>query len=292
MRTYTIDKNGMVEDIAYHPTPNKGGQIEPSLIVVHDTAGDLSDAGAISWLSNPISRASAHFVISREGRITQLASCNVKTWHAGASFYKGRQGCNSFSIGIEHVNPGKMLAGGLSAYGKTYSIPEYGIRRIVTPHHGDGHWMPYTEEQLGASLGLCLAIRERYGITDVAPHWEISPGRKVDTNPLFPLASVRGRLTGRGDEDFILQSLPSAIFRQWPSFNRGNRITALDDDGFFAPLSSGVFDVSGQLDEMPEEIAKATEPSAQLWYKVTLEQADKEPVPAWVWSGHVKETRP
>jgi len=291
MKPLTINDNGMVENIAYHPTPNKGGPITPTLIVVHDTAGDLSSAGSISWLCNPASRASAHFVIDRQGFITQLASCSIKTWHAGASFYKGRQGCNSFAIGIEHVNPGKMLAGGVSAWGKTYSTKEYDIQRIATPHHGDGHWMAYTERQLEASLALCLAIRERYGIEAVAPHWEISPGRKVDTNPLFPLAQLRGRLLGREDATFVLQSLPSAIFRKWPSFNASNRIVGLDDDGFFTPLDSGVFEVSGNPDEMPDEIAKSGIPQPQLWYKVVLERAGQESIPAWVWSGHVKETR-
>jgi AmpD protein len=44
---------------------------------------------------------SAHFFIDRAGRCTQFVSCLQRAWHAGASQFRGRSGCNDFSIGIE-----------------------------------------------------------------------------------------------------------------------------------------------------------------------------------------------
>jgi hypothetical protein len=38
---------------------------------------------------------------------------------------------------------------------------------------------------------LCEALCKSYGIKEIVTHWLISPGRKVDTNPLFPLEQLR-----------------------------------------------------------------------------------------------------
>ncbi|MFC1492026.1 N-acetylmuramoyl-L-alanine amidase, partial [Nitrospinota bacterium] len=65
-------------------TPNRGGEITPRLLIFHFTAGKSAES-AIRWLCDPEARASAHLVIGREGRITQLAPFNIKTWHAGKS---------------------------------------------------------------------------------------------------------------------------------------------------------------------------------------------------------------
>jgi N-acetyl-anhydromuramoyl-L-alanine amidase len=46
-------------------------------------------------------RVSAHFFIDRVGQCTQFVSCRDRAWHAGASSYRGKAGCNDFSIGIE-----------------------------------------------------------------------------------------------------------------------------------------------------------------------------------------------
>lgn len=48
-------------------SPHVGGRIEPTLIVLHDTAGGLDASGSISWLCNPRSKVSAHFVVARDG---------------------------------------------------------------------------------------------------------------------------------------------------------------------------------------------------------------------------------
>lgn len=288
-----IDKNGMAVGVKTRASPNRGGPLtSPSLAIVHDTAGAIDNDSSIEWLCNPQAKASAHFVISRTGVITQLVSCNIKAWHAGKSVYQGRQNVNDFAIGVEHVNPGKLQSDGLSAWGKLYDPNVYHTKAITTPHHGAGTWMPYTEPQLAASLELLLAIRDRYGISDIAPHWEISPGRKVDINPLFPLQSFRSRLEGRQDAELTIQAKPGAVFRNWPSWYRANQLdNPIDDDGWFLSIKTGTYKVEGDLEEIPNELRGLTAP-AQLWYNVTIQSADKPDYTAWIWSGHVKEVRP
>ncbi len=61
--------------------------------VIHTTEGTY--AGAISWLRNPASQASAHYVVrSSDGQITQLVRESDKAWHARSH--------NPYSLGIEH----------------------------------------------------------------------------------------------------------------------------------------------------------------------------------------------
>ena len=46
---------------------------------------------------------SAHFLIDRAGRVTQFVATDRAAYHAGASRWRGRAGCNDFSVGIELI---------------------------------------------------------------------------------------------------------------------------------------------------------------------------------------------
>lgn len=185
--------------VPYRPSPNRSGSISPELIIIHDTASGLNDAGPISWLCNPQAKASAHFVVGRRGEITQLVPTNVKAWHAGKSSYRGRSNVNNFSIGIEIVNPGWLTSkdngrtGTFSRGSPTWDAKKYGIYQVTDDAHpGRYYWMSYTQEQILAVIEICRALYAAYPrIDDIQPHWYISPGRKVDTNPLYPLDSLR-----------------------------------------------------------------------------------------------------
>jgi AmpD protein len=65
--------------------------------------------GTLDTASHPAYRAvqgrelSAHFVVDRAGRVTQFVATDRAAYHAGASRWRGREGCNDFSVGIELV---------------------------------------------------------------------------------------------------------------------------------------------------------------------------------------------
>jgi N-acetylmuramoyl-L-alanine amidase len=189
--------------VTVRATPNKGGPITPTVIVLHDTAGRLDHEGPVAWLCDKAAKASAHFVIRCGGEIVQLAPTNVATWHAGQSSWRGKTNVNGFSNGIEIVNPGIMQrtpAGEPRAwFGQTFEIGKCGIEVRSTPEHGSGLWMTYAAAQIDAVIGICGSLAGAYPtITDITTHWAISPGRKVDTNPLFPLEQVCGRVRTAG----------------------------------------------------------------------------------------------
>jgi len=78
------------------------------IIVIHDTEGTY--ASAISAFQDPSRHASANYVISSHGQVTQMVSEKDIAWHAGNWDY------NTRAIGIEHEG---------YASKNLYTIPEY-----------------------------------------------------------------------------------------------------------------------------------------------------------------------
>ena len=252
LKSHRLQRGGM--PVAFRATPNRSGPITPIVIVLHDTAGRLDHEGSVRWLCDKSAKASAHFVIGRGGEIVQLAPTNVATWHAGQSNWRGKANVNGFSIGIEIVNPGIMQrtpTGEARAwFGQTFAIGEFGIEARSTTEHGSGLWMPYTTEQIDTAIGICGALAAGYPtIADITTHWAISPGRKVDTNPLFPLEQVRGRVFGRADapagDGTDAATTVDVNMRQWPSL-ADNVIRVLPAGSRVQTIRSGVFKNAGE----------------------------------------------
>ena len=197
--------NHRLEGAKLAGSPNKGGQLNPDTIVIHYTAGSSAES-ATRTLSNPNSKASAHVVIDFDGSITQLVPFNVVAWHAGKSRHKDRVGLNNYSVGIEIVNAGRLRKSGtqyVSWFGKKYPAEEvfYGVHRNEnTP----SYWHEYTEEQIAAVGELCEVLVSEYNMFHILGHEEISPGRKIDPGPAFPLDKLRNRilsLDARSDDE-------------------------------------------------------------------------------------------
>ena len=254
-------KSHRIEGIPYLAARQIGGTIIPDIVVLHDTAGSLNPGNSRDYLATSAA-VSVHFVIERDGAVTQLVPTNRRAAHAGQSSFHGRADCNGFSIGIEIVNPGRLtrVAGGgaVSWFGQDYGYGEFKLADMETPQHGKGTWMAYTPEQIEAVIALLEALFAGIKtLKDITTHWYISPGRKVDTNPLFPLDSVRARILGRDDPALdaadaastpasnglrVWIDTPAATLnlRRWPSFNPN--VLAAIPDGAIVPVNrEGLF---------------------------------------------------
>lgn len=64
-----------------------------SYIILHTAEG--SHDSAVNWFADPRAKASAHYVVAHDGRVTRCVSEDYAAWHAGNSLY------NAASIGIE-----------------------------------------------------------------------------------------------------------------------------------------------------------------------------------------------
>lgn len=204
------EKHLLIGNVRWVRSPNHGGYLEnkePDTIVIHYTAGSSAESSVRSLCSEK-SKASAHLVIGRDGSIFQLVPFNMIAWHAGQSSHEetGRRGLNKFSIGIELDNAGLLTKQSensyLSWFGKSYPANEV----LAATHRNqqtEKFWHLYTEEQLTACLEVCRILSAHYPIKFVLGHEEISPGRKVDPGPAFPLEKLREKVldTDRSDDD-------------------------------------------------------------------------------------------
>ena len=164
----------------------------PDSIVIHYTAGS-SGIGSASYLAKSSTKSSAHIVIDRDGKIIQLIPFRVRAAHAGKSVWNGRKYLNQYSIGIEIDNAGpleKIADKYVSWFKKKYK-EEDGIKSIHRNETKARYWHTYTKEQIDAVENVCKLLIEQYDIKIVVGHEEISPGRKTDPGPAFPLDSMR-----------------------------------------------------------------------------------------------------
>lgn len=177
---------------AFRTVPGVGPVIKPRWLVMHYTADGGSSA--LNWFasSSNTDKVAAHIVIARDGGITQCVPFNRKANHAGPSEWKGVKGVNSHSIGIEMVGYG-IVSGGPGNYkagGKTLPDSE-----VLSATHKFGKptcgWTRYPQAQLDAALELAKLLVREYGLEDVVGHDDVSPGRKQDPGPAFPMATFR-----------------------------------------------------------------------------------------------------
>ena len=185
--------------VSFQSTPNVGGTVKPRYLVLHYTAG-TSGSGAVEWLRNPKARASAHFVIDRDGGVTQLVELDRVAWHAGKSAWQGVQGLNHYSIGIELVNAGKLhqnAAGTWINWANKAIPPDEVIVAVHKAETAPAGWQVYPAGQLEVVIAIGLALHEAFGFDDVLGHDDIAPGRKVDPGPAFPMISVQSQILGR-----------------------------------------------------------------------------------------------
>ncbi|MEY2953436.1 MAG: hypothetical protein RLZZ401_1523 [Pseudomonadota bacterium] len=131
-------------------------------------------ANQLDWDAHPYFqtmrglKVSAHFFIRRSGVVWQFVSCDDRAWHAGASWYRGRNNCNDDSIGIE-----------------------------LEGLEGDR----FEPAQYAALSSLCQWLLQHYPIAHVAGHEHIAPGRKQDPGSGFDWALLQ-RLTAWKPEIF------------------------------------------------------------------------------------------
>ena len=187
-------RGNKLEGVPYQASPNVSGEFQndlPDTIIIHYTGGSSAQS-AVSTLTNPNARASAHIVIGQNAEIIQLVPFNVIAWHAGKSAYNGRENLNKYSIGIEIDNAGPLtLKNGKykSWFGKSY--PE---NEVVTARHKNGgkylYWHKFTALQVEAVKNLSVLLKENYNIQTILGHDDISPGRKSDPGPAYPMIEL------------------------------------------------------------------------------------------------------
>ncbi len=156
----------MSEGFIVHSSPNcderlpLDGHNRPVIdtIIIHYTGMETADA-ALQRLCDPKTAVSAHYMIDEQGSTFQLVSPELRAWHAGISYWQGREGLNHTSIGIELVNPG---------------------------HEFD--YRPFPAPQIKSLLNLLAKLKDSFSIpvSRFIGHSDVAPDRKQDPGELFP----------------------------------------------------------------------------------------------------------
>ena len=131
-------------------------------IVLHYT-GMINLQSAYNRLNSTLSDVSAHYLISRSGKIYNLLCLKFKAWHAGKSQWKNDKNINDNSIGIELENKGH----------------DYG-------------YTEFTDNQYKSLKKLICFLKSIYRIKDecILFHSDISPNRKKDPGEKFRLKKI------------------------------------------------------------------------------------------------------
>ena len=126
----------------------------PDFVIIHHTSDDTAEQ-ALRTLTDPLRAVSAHYLVGRDGTITQLVDERKRAWHAGESRWGSDTDINSASIGIELDNDGDE---------------------------------PFPDAQISALLALLADIEQRYHIpaANFLGHADVAPRRKTDPSRYFP----------------------------------------------------------------------------------------------------------
>lgn len=193
----------LLDGIEHIPAADMGGPlVNPTLIVIHYTAGASFSSDLRQLTSKDVPLVSAHFLIGRDGRVAQLAPLNRVAYHAGASEHNGRKHCNQFSIGIELCNWGPLRRRDLNYYAWPQDFSRTVVPRdnVVAARHKHPkcpytHWEAFPCAQILAVIDLVRKIQAALPTAkEIVGHEDISPGRKIDPGPAFPWTLFRAQV--------------------------------------------------------------------------------------------------
>lgn len=127
---------------------------KPNYVIIHYTAQD-SVKQTLNTFTLVKPQVSAHYVVSKDGKVYHMLNDYLRAWHAGISKWGSISDMNSCSIGIEIDN--------------------------------NGH-EPFNDVQVKSLLALLAQLKKAYNIpqANFIGHQDIAPSRKPDPGPLFP----------------------------------------------------------------------------------------------------------
>ena len=175
-----INQEGWLEQSNKIPSPNfddRPKNTEIKLIVIHNISlppENFNPSNIEKLFLNKLDfdsheyfkeirdlKVSSHFLIDREGQVTQFVSVYKRAWHAGKSNFENEDNCNDFSIGIEMI-------------GSDNSI--------------------FENKQYASLKKLIKSLKKVFPKIledNIVGHSDIAPGRKTDPGPFFDWTKIR-----------------------------------------------------------------------------------------------------
>jgi N-acetyl-anhydromuramyl-L-alanine amidase AmpD len=171
-----VDQAGAIWRASPNFNARPAGEIgRIAMVIIHSCEGSYT--GCWSWLANPDSRVSAHYVVREDGsEITQLVREADRGWHIGSTYncalnqnfdcWRNGQSNNHFTIGIEHAG---------------YASQTF-----------------WPAAQLDASAKLVCDLTRRHGIhrdnIHIVSHAQLQPHNRTDPGANWPWAHFYARI--------------------------------------------------------------------------------------------------
>src|SRR3546814_302082 len=138
---------------------------KPNFVVIHHTAQNSCEQ-TYRTFTLPRTQVSAHYVICKDGTVTQMLNDYLRAWHGGRGKWGNVTDLNSVSIGIELDNNG---------------------------------YESFSPMQINSLLVLLDTLKEKYNIpaANFIGHADMAPTRKQDPNARFPWKKLAREGFGR-----------------------------------------------------------------------------------------------
>jgi N-acetyl-anhydromuramyl-L-alanine amidase AmpD len=244
----------------WSPSPNfyNDDNFNQLFLVVHDTEGPF--ASSLSWLQNPASNASAHYIIrSSDGYIVQMVHEKYAAWHVVC--------WNRYMLGVEHEgyisNPSyfteamyKASAGLFRHFIETWGVP-LNRNRVI------GHYQWEFPDWVNF-------IKKNYPYIDPTCNSHTDPGQYWDWNHYFSLiksyATVPKALTF-----FPITTSTDSVWPNTPikiTFSIAMSDTTIQKGFKITPSASGTFKLSDHAHTLIFTPSSALEP--QTKYTISI----------------------
>lgn len=214
------------------PSNNHNDRIR--YLIIHQTTINYKES--IEALTEP-DRVSSHYIIpekndptypSSQLEIIQLVDEKNRAWHAGTSFWQGKNGLNDQSIGIELVNLATCKdvqeeqaeeeiqnadQNSVQEESKPLLLDNYGLN-IDADANKFCFYPEFDDQQIGLLIKLSKDIVARYpeiSPTRIIGHADITPDRRVDPGPRFPWKQLYDQGIGAWYDD-------ETVLKYWRNF--------------------------------------------------------------------------
>ena len=182
--------------LTYYGSPHfSNGRNICDFVVIHWTGTSRPARSSVNWTQDHNSNVSFHLCIDRDGTVyVNNKGFRSILWHCGNSSYKAKlpneryrdyKGINRYGIGIELANAGRVDKEN-GVYVDSFGSEVKNVKQFNGKFYED-----FTENQLKVCGNITKLLCANYKCVDVVGHYEISPGRKIDPGPLFPLKDLR-----------------------------------------------------------------------------------------------------
>lgn len=192
----SADMTDPLPDMSFTPAlyHTSRGTAHIDMLVLHYTDGPSLEE-CVSIFRDPDRRVSCHYIVGLDRAVRQMVRDEDCAWHCGVSQWRGRDGCNPWSLGIEVVNCGRLEKrnGQFFRWPEEYTTPYTGLPPVWL----EGNWWaPYPPDQFEQVTNLSRRLVEGYRIplVNIVRHSDIAPDRKIDPGPAFPWFEFTARM--------------------------------------------------------------------------------------------------